>query len=312
MDPVLGQWAVITSPVSRVISARNRLYRRIRVPLRRGVGNSIIINAIDKHMISDKREYLMTQDFSPSVTTQDENDPSPTAGILIIGNEILSGRTADKNINFLALELNKLHIPVREVRVVRDEIQAIVSAVRALSQTYTYVFTTGGIGPTHDDITWEAMGVAFNRPIIEHPEALKRLQLHYGDALTDARRSMAHMPEGSELIDNAVSAAPGFRIQNVHVMAGIPSILQVMFKSLEHTLVGGPVVHTESVAFHRAESLLAPMLTSLQNEYPEVEIGSYPSFKNGAPSVTIVARSKDEKALGAVVNALQKEQKARG
>ena len=247
----------------------------------------------------------MAQDQKSFEAPPKIKDDQPKAAILIIGNEILSGRTVDKNINFLAVELDRMNIPVREVRIVRDEMDAIVNAVRSLSQNYTYVFTSGGIGPTHDDITCDAMGVAFDRSIVEHPDALRRLQEHYGDALNEPRRSMARMPEGSELIDNHVSAAPGFRIENVHVMAGIPSILQVMFKAVEHTLVGGDPIHTESVVFHIAESLLADRLLKLQQEYSAVEIGSYPSFKHGHPSVTVLSRSRDEAALGEVVSRLK-------
>jgi molybdenum cofactor synthesis domain-containing protein len=227
----------------------------------------------------------MTQPSSPS-----------TAAILIIGNEILSGKTQDANIQFIATRCAAKGVKLCEVRVVRDEEEAIVNATRALSKSYTYVFTTGGIGPTHDDITAECIAKAFNVPLVIHPEARQRLADYYtaqGKELNAARLRMAHAPEGATLIGNRISGAPGFKIGNVHVMAGVPSIMQAMFAELEESLQGGPPVLSRTVTAPLRETDIAEELTAIQNAFPAVEIGSYPA----RDSVSLVLRTPDEKLL---------------
>jgi molybdenum cofactor synthesis domain-containing protein len=229
-------------------------------------------------------------------------DPAPTAAVLIIGNEILSGRTQDTNLNHIATTLAKRGIRLAEARVVADIEDEIVAAVRALSSRYTYVFTTGGIGPTHDDITVDAMAKAFGRPVIVHPEAERRLRAHYDEGkVTPGRLRMARTPEGAELIDNPVSAAPGIRIENVFIMAGVPAIMRAMVDSIIPTLGGGPVVLARSVACQVGESVFAEQLGAIQTAHPDVDIGSYPWFRAGQFGVSLVARGTDPAVLDTVV-----------
>ncbi len=227
-------------------------------------------------------------------------DGPVTAAVLIIGNEILSGRTKDANLPYLGERLSELGIRLAEARVVADLKDEIVAAVNALRQRYTYVFTTGGIGPTHDDITAECVAAAFGRPLIRNPEALALLQAHYapGD-LNEARLRMANTPEGATLIENPISHAPGFRMENVHVLAGVPAIMRAMFDSLAPGLTGGPPLRSRTVTSKLPEGALAAGLGALQVRYPEVDIGSYPSFRDGRPSVAVVLRATDEPRLAA-------------
>ncbi len=220
---------------------------------------------------------------------------TPTACVIVIGNEILSGRTQDKNIAFLASELSAIGIPLREVRVIPDVEQTIIDTVRAMSAAFTYVFTTGGIGPTHDDITSDAIAKAFNKPLFKHPEAEKALLAHYTpDQVNEARMKMALVPEGARLITNPVSAAPGFIIENVYVMAGVPRIMQAMFDAIRPALKGGPAVLSESVTTTLPEGTIAAGLTAIQAEFPETDIGSYPYFKQGGFFTTLVVRSPND------------------
>ncbi len=227
-------------------------------------------------------------------------DGHVTAAVLIIGNEILSGRTKDANLPYLGERLGELGIRLAEARVVADQKDEIVAAVNALRQRYTYLFTTGGIGPTHDDITAECVAAAFGRPLIRNPEALALLQAHYapGD-LNEARLRMANTPEGATLIENPISHAPGFRIENVHVMAGVPAVMRAMFDSLAPGLTGGPPLRSRTLVSDLPEGALAAGLGALQERYPEVDIGSYPSFRDGRPSVAVVLRATDEPRLAA-------------
>ena len=227
-------------------------------------------------------------------------DGPVTAAVLIIGNEILSGRTKDANLPYLGERLGELGIRLAEARVVADLKDEIVAAVNVLRQRYTYVFTTGGIGPTHDDITAECVAAAFGRPLIRNPEALALLQAHYapGD-LNEARLRMANTPEGATLIENPISHAPGFRIENVHVMAGVPAVMRAMFDSLAPGLTGGPPLRSRTLASDLPEGALAAGLGALQERYPEVDIGSYPSFRDGRPSVAVVLRATDDPRLAA-------------
>ncbi|MDJ0935553.1 MAG: molybdopterin-binding protein [Kiloniellales bacterium] len=230
-------------------------------------------------------------------------DGPVTAAVLIIGNEILSGRTKDANLPYLGERLGELGIRLAEARVVADLKDEIVAAVNVLRQRYTYVFTTGGIGPTHDDITAECVAAAFGRPLIRNPEALALLQAHYapGD-LNEARLRMANTPEGATLIENPISHAPGFRIENVHVLAGVPAIMRAMFDSLAPGLTGGPPLRSRTVTSKLPEGALAAGLGALQVRYPEVDIGSYPSFRDGRPSVAVVLRATDESRLAAAAD----------
>ncbi len=227
-------------------------------------------------------------------------DGHVTAAVLIIGNEILSGRTKDANLPYLGERLGELGIRLAEARVVADQKGEIVAAVNALRQRSTYLFTTGGIGPTHDDITAECVAAAFGRPLIRNPEALALLQAHYapGD-LNEARLRMANTPEGATLIENPISHAPGFRIENVHVMAGVPAVMRAMFDSLAPGLTGGPPLRSRTLVSDLPEGALAAGLGALQERYPEVDIGSYPSFRDGRPSVAVVLRATDEPRLAA-------------
>ncbi|HEY9568316.1 MAG TPA: competence/damage-inducible protein A [Thalassobaculum sp.] len=229
-------------------------------------------------------------------------DPTITAALCIIGNEILSGRTQDKNLAFIAERLTALGIRLAEVRVVRDDEAAIVEAVQALSGRYTYVFTSGGIGPTHDDITTACVAAAFGVAVERNPEAMRRLTAHYANSgveFNEARRKMADIPAGAELIDNPVSAAPGFIIANVHVLPGVPRIMQAMFEGLASRLVGGPPMLSHTVACTIGEGTVAAGLGDVQGRYPDVEIGSYPYFRAGHFGTSLVLRSTDPERLAA-------------
>ena len=223
-----------------------------------------------------------------------------TACLVIIGNEILSGRTQDINLNYLAKGLNEAGIQMREARVIPDVPDTIVATVNEVRARYDYVFTTGGIGPTHDDITAECVAAAFGVKLVLHPDANRLLEAHYatrGIEYNEARRRMAHVPEGASLIDNPVSTAPGFRIGNVHVMAGVPKIMQAMFDGIRHGLKGGAKVMSHSVTCALAEGTLAKDLGAIQADYPGVEIGSYPFWTRSGFGVTLVLRSADAAAL---------------
>jgi molybdenum cofactor synthesis domain-containing protein len=218
-----------------------------------------------------------------------------TAALAIIGNEILSGRTVDKNLAYLATELNRVGIQLREVRVVPDIEQEIIDAVNALRNKYDYLFTTGGIGPTHDDITSASIAKAFGVKMIRHPEAEKVLRAHYTpEQINEARLKMADVPEGSELIPNVVSSAPGFKVGNVFVMAGVPKIMQAMLGAAIPHLKGGASIHSVSITTNLPEGTIAAGLTEIQNRYTDLDIGSYPHYKQGAPSTTLVFRGVDE------------------
>ena len=220
------------------------------------------------------------------------------ASLIIIGNEILSGRTQDKNLSYLANWLNEIGIQLAEVRVIRDEEEIVVETVNHLRSTYDYVFTTGGIGPTHDDITSLCIAKAFGVELEINSGALGILKEYYKDGeLTDARMKMTKMPVGSELIENPVSRAPGFKMDNVFVLAGIPSIMQGMFEGARKHLTVGEVVKSKSIDVFTPESNVADALTDLQNKYSEVEIGSYPFNKDNRFGTSVVMRSSDEEKL---------------
>jgi molybdenum cofactor synthesis domain-containing protein len=237
-----------------------------------------------------------------------------TACILVIGNEILSGRTKDANIQYLAAELGQLGIRVMECRVIPDVEATVVATVNEVRARFDYVFTTGGIGPTHDDITADCIAKAFGVGISEHPEAVARMTRHYGDPalFTPARRRMARVPHGGTLVDNPVSVAPGFQMENVFTFAGIPSVAQGMFQSMKHRLVGGDPVLARTVRTNLPEGIIAEPLGALQTRYPDLDIGSYPAFRNGRPSVSLVLRGTDVTRLQAAAAELMRTIKDMG
>lgn len=223
-----------------------------------------------------------------------------TAAALIIGDEILSGRTHDKNIGTLAERLTEVGINLREVRVVPDDEAEIVAAVNALRSRYDYLFTTGGIGPTHDDITADSIAVALGVPIDVDPHALALMQSYYDERkmeLTPARRRMARVPAGAALIENSISVAPGFMIGNVIVLAGVPSIMEVMLDAGLKVLKKGTRVLSSSIDVDRPESEIALVFAAHQAEYLDVRMGSYPSLRNGRPVTQLVLRTTDENRL---------------
>lgn len=227
-----------------------------------------------------------------------ETSKSVTAALIIIGNEILSGRTQDANLAYLANWLNLQGVQMQEARVVADDPDAIIEAVNALRHANDYVFTTGGIGPTHDDITVECVAAAFDLPVVTDERALAMLVAHYGeDKLTDARRRMARAPEGGELINNSVSGAPGIRINNVFMLAGVPGIMRAQLEGLEGSIEGGAVVHSGAVTMLAAESRIAPELQRIEDKYPDVLIGSYPFFRSGNIGTTLIVRSAEEEQI---------------
>ena len=232
---------------------------------------------------------------------------SVTAGLLVIGDEILSGRTKDVNIGATADFCTDLGIDLKEVRVVSDDTDAIVEAVNALRARYTYIFTTGGIGPTHDDITADAIAKAFGVTLPINPEARAMLEARWkqtGTEVNEARLRMARIPEGASLIVNSVSAAPGFRIGNVHVMAGVPVIMRAMLEALVPTLKGGKKVLSVTVKAAVGEGTLGGPLGALQEQYPDVKMGSYPQMGKDRVMTELVLRSSDparlEEAAGKV------------
>lgn len=226
-----------------------------------------------------------------------------TAALIIIGNEILSGRTKDDNTNWIAVKLSAAGIVLSEVRVVPDIENRIIQAVREVKGAFDYVFTTGGIGPTHDDITTESVAKALGCRVLMHEEARQSLLAHYQDEaeLTDARLRMARIPEGAKLISNPVSGAPGFVLDNVHVMAGVPRIMQAMLDEVIGNLEHGMPILSGTVVCSLAESDLADPLSNLQDRYPDVDIGSYPSYRCGQMGVSIVVRSVERKLINNVI-----------
>jgi len=224
-----------------------------------------------------------------------------TAGLLVIGDEILSGRTKDKNIGYIAEYLTAIGIDLKEVRVVTDHEEAIVEALNALRTRYAYVFTTGGIGPTHDDITADAVVKAFGVSIDHDPRVVALLRQRFGDAdLNEARMRMARIPLGAELIPNKVSTAPGFRIGNVMVMAGVPAIMQAMLDQAAATLKTGKRMLSETVRADAREGDIGTPLGELAKAHPDTSIGSYPFFDDTrGPNTNIVVRSRDPEKLAA-------------
>ena len=219
-----------------------------------------------------------------------------TAALAVIGDEILSGRTQDKNVSQLATWLNEQGIRLAEVRIVPDDSARIVEAVNALRSRYDYLFTTGGIGPTHDDITVDAIAAAFDVPVVVHPQARAILEDYYRDrpgGLTDARLRMARVPEGAELLPNPTSGAPGVKMGNVFILAGVPHIAATMLEALTGKLEGGRPMVSITVGARAAESEVADLLRDTEAAHPGVAIGSYPFFKDGRYGANFVIRSED-------------------
>jgi molybdenum cofactor synthesis domain-containing protein len=219
--------------------------------------------------------------------------PRPSAAILLIGDEILSGRTRDSNLHFLAGQLTAHGIDLREARLVGDEHAAIVCAVNALRTGHDHVFTSGGIGPTHDDITADAVAGAFGVRIDKRADAMALLQAHYdrrGQAFNEARQRMARIPEGARLIDNPVSVAPGFSLENVHVMAGVPAVFEAMVASVLPGLTGGAPVLSQTLRVNRGEGDIAAGFGAIAADFPDLSMGSYPFFQDGAYGTNLVIR----------------------
>jgi molybdenum cofactor synthesis domain-containing protein len=230
--------------------------------------------------------------------------PNPTAAMLVIGDEILSGRTRDSNLHYLAGELTHRGIDLKEARVVPDDHGAIVAAVNALRAAHDHVFTSGGIGPTHDDITADAVAAAFGVPIGIRDDARAILTAHYersGLEFNAARQRMARIPDGATLIDNPISAAPGFSLGNVHVMAGVPNIFEAMLASLLPLLTGGAPLLSQSLRIDRGEGEIAGPLGQLAAEFADLSFGSYPFNRNGVYGANVVVRGADAARLDAAM-----------
>lgn len=225
----------------------------------------------------------------------------PTVGLIIIGDEILSGRTLDKNTQHIAKTLGQLGIDLKEVRIIPDDEDKIINTVRQFSEEFQYVFTTGGIGPTHDDITALSVAKAFNQKLVRSETAYLLLEEYYGqENLNEGRIKMSYVPENSRLIDNKVTIAPGFVVENVYVMAGVPRIMQAMLEAIIPELEVGVVTNSNTVQVHCAESKVAKLLGDVQADFKDVAIGSYPFMRGDNYDVVgtnVVLRSKDDKKL---------------
>ena len=241
---------------------------------------------------------------SPNITT---------ACLIIIGNEILSGRTQDANLGYLAKWLNEHGVRLIEARVIPDVEATIVATVNECRSKFDYVFTTGGIGPTHDDITSGSVAKAFGLPLVRREEAVELMRKFYGDEnLTEARLRMAYTPEGADFIENPISRAPGFRVENVFVLAGVPLIMQSMLESISHVIRGGDPVRSRAVWAHTPESTVAKGIEDIQNRHEGVDIGSYPFYRDGRTGTTLIARSTSVETLDKVQNELMDVIRAAG
>jgi molybdenum cofactor synthesis domain-containing protein len=235
----------------------------------------------------------------------------PTACVLLIGNEILSGKTQDANLRFLGVELAKLGIRLEEARVVRDDAEAIAAHVNECRAKYTYLFTTGGIGPTHDDITAASIACAFGAELVLDEDAVARLSTVTSD-LNEARLKMARIPAGASLIDNPLSHAPGFRMDNVFVLAGIPSVARSMFAAVAKQLRAGSAIHWQAVDVFLREGDIAEPLQRIALAHPDVEIGSYPFSRDGRFGANLVVRGTDPSRVRAVLGEIQETMAALG
>jgi molybdenum cofactor synthesis domain-containing protein len=234
-----------------------------------------------------------------------QND-SKSAAILVIGDEILSGRTQDSNSNYIARFLAALGIDLKEIRVVPDVEEEIVAGLNALRCRFDFIFTTGGIGPTHDDITADAVARAFGVGIGNHPEAYALLEARYPPGqFNDMRKRMARIPHGASLIKNTVSTAPGFQIGNVYVMAGVPMVMRAMLETIEPSLPRGIVVMSATVSANIPEGTVAPGLAEIQKDHPGVAIGSYPFYTDKGPGTQLVTRGRDPHAVEQAAQAIE-------
>jgi molybdenum cofactor synthesis domain-containing protein len=229
----------------------------------------------------------------------DSTDRIYYAAAIIIGNEILSGRSQDANLKYLANGLNTRGIQLREARIIPDIVDAIVVTVNELRSRYDYVFTTGGIGPTHDDITARSVALAFGVKLECNPQALKILADYYCDKLNEPHKRMAMIPKGGILLDNPVSRAPGFQFENVYVLPGVPRIMQAMFDGFVHRLAWGRPMLTRTINAFIAESQVAEQLSDIQKRYPDAELGSYPYVRNHRFGTALVIRAMQKSALEA-------------
>ncbi len=257
--------------------------------------------------VEDRAEMITSKALSMTETTQSD---IVTAALLVIGDEILSGRTKDKNIGYIAEHCTRIGIQLKEVRVVADEEPEVVAAVNQLRARYTYVFTTGGIGPTHDDITADCLAKAFGVGIDVDPRALALLLPYYekrGLELTPGRLRMARIPQGADLIENSISIAPGFMIGNVITMAGVPSIMQVMLDAVTTRLKTGRKMLTAAIDLGFPEGAIAEMFGAHQKEFPDVPMGSYPTLRDNKPCTQLVLRSTDPEQLIAAEASLRQK-----
>lgn len=222
----------------------------------------------------------------------------PTCAVLLIGDELLSGRTQDANFNHIAVRMGEIGIHMKEARIVPDNEYEIIEALKALKEKYTYVFTTGGIGPTHDDITVQTLARLFQVPVLRDEKTYQAFKDYYKEDLKEATLKMAHFPKGAELIANPMSIAPGFRMENIYCMAGIPAIMRVMLEAVIPTLDTGKVMLSKSIDVYTGESTISKDFESLQEKYPRAELGSYP-FRNeaGKPCTSLVIRTTDPHTL---------------
>lgn len=240
------------------------------------------------------------RDTTAATAPSAEADEIVTAAVMIIGDEILSGRTKDKNIGYIAEHCTNIGIQLKEVRIVPDEEDEVVAALNALRAKYSYVFTTGGIGPTHDDITADCIAKAFGVGIDVDQRALDLMLPAFkarGVELTPARLRMARIPDGADLIENSISTAPGFMLENVITMAGIPNIMQVMLDAVTPRLRKGRMMHSRAIDLNHPEGGIADLLKAHQADFPDVAMGSYPTMRNGKPCTQLVLRSIDATRL---------------
>lgn len=253
--------------------------------------------------------YLRGRPFKTAKQERDEM-ANPTAAMLVIGDEILSGRTRDSNMHYLAGELTKHGVDLREVRVVSDDAEAITGAIRTLSAQHDHVFTSGGIGPTHDDITADCIAAAFGAGIDVRDDARALLETHYeriGIELNQARLRMARIPDGATLIDNPVSTAPGFTLENVHVMAGVPAVFEAMVASVLPTITGGAPLLSQSLRIMRGEGEIAATLGALAQDFSDLSIGCYPFQKDGIFGASVVVRGVEGARIDAAMTRLAEE-----
>ena len=245
--------------------------------------------------------------------TDDKGKDIFKAALVVIGNEILAGRTQDTNTPWIAERLVMRGILIGEVRIIPDEAEVIIGTVNEVRRKYDYVFTTGGIGPTHDDITAECVAKAFNLPLERSEVAFRMLEEHYGlEELTPPRAKMSMIPQGARLIPNPVTAAPGFIIENVYVMAGVPRIMQAMLDHIIGMIQAGKPILSNTVACTLPESVLAEELEGMQKRYPRIQIGSYPHYRGGVLGLSLVLRGTDKTSLEAATAELIAAIKAHG